>query len=75
MKEISYIHAEGCAAGEMKHGINALIDRSLPVVCIAPKDHLYSKMLSNLEQVKARNGMVIAIATEGDEDISAKPTK
>jgi glucosamine--fructose-6-phosphate aminotransferase (isomerizing) len=72
LKEISYIHAEGCAAGEMKHGINALIDENVPVVCIVPKDQLYSKMLSNLEQVKARNGMVIAIATEGDEDIRRK---
>ena len=72
LKEISYIHAEGCAAGEMKHGINALIDENVPVVCIVPKDKLYSKMLSNLEQVKARNGMVIAIATEGDEDIRRK---
>jgi len=72
LKEISYIHAEGCAAGEMKHGINALIDENVPVVCIVPRDQLYSKMLSNLEQVKARNGMVIAIATEGDEDIRRK---
>ncbi|HST05328.1 MAG TPA: glutamine--fructose-6-phosphate transaminase (isomerizing) [Chloroflexia bacterium] len=72
LKEISYIHAEGCAAGEMKHGINALIDENVPVVCIVPRDHLYSKMLSNLEQVKARKGIVIAIATEGDEDIRSK---
>ncbi|MEO8285693.1 MAG: glutamine--fructose-6-phosphate transaminase (isomerizing) [Chloroflexota bacterium] len=72
IKEISYIHAEGCPAGEMKHGINALIDRTLPVVCIALKDHIYSKMLSNIEQVKARDGRVIAIATEGDNDIRHK---
>jgi glucosamine--fructose-6-phosphate aminotransferase (isomerizing) len=72
IKEISYIHAEGCPAGEMKHGINALIDRTLPVVCIAPKDRLYPKMLSNIEQVKARDGIVIAIATEGDTDIAEK---
>jgi glucosamine--fructose-6-phosphate aminotransferase (isomerizing) len=72
IKEISYIHAEGCPAGEMKHGINALIDRTLPVVCIALKDRLYSKMLSNIEQVKAREGKVIAIATEGDSDIAGK---
>jgi glucosamine--fructose-6-phosphate aminotransferase (isomerizing) len=72
IKEISYIHAEGCPAGEMKHGINALIDRSLPVVCIALKDPVYSKMLSNLEQVKARDGRVIALATEGDHDIASK---
>ncbi len=72
IKEISYIHAEGCAAGEMKHGINALIDGNLPVVCIAPRDAIYSKMLSNIEQVKARDGIVIAIATEGDEEMRAK---
>ncbi|HKP54464.1 MAG TPA: glutamine--fructose-6-phosphate transaminase (isomerizing) [Chloroflexia bacterium] len=72
IKEISYIHAEGCPAGEMKHGINALIDRTLPVVCIAPKDRLYPKMLSNIEQVKARDGMVIAIATEGDTELRDK---
>ena len=72
LKEISYIHAEGCPAGEMKHGINALIDENLPVVCIVPRDALYDKMLSNIEQVKARRGKVIAIATEGDEAIRAK---
>jgi glucosamine--fructose-6-phosphate aminotransferase (isomerizing) len=72
IKEISYIHAEGCPAGEMKHGINALIDRTLPVVCIALQDHVYSKMLSNIEQVKARDGRVIALATEGDEEIRQK---
>ncbi len=72
IKEISYIHAEGCPAGEMKHGINALIDHTLPVVCIALQDRVYSKMLSNVEQVKARDGKVIAIATEGDTDIRDK---
>jgi len=72
MKEISYIHAEGCPAGEMKHGINALIDHTLPVITIAPSDRVYSKMLSNIEQVKARDGKVIAIATEGNEEIRSK---
>ncbi|HEX8597834.1 MAG TPA: glutamine--fructose-6-phosphate transaminase (isomerizing) [Chloroflexia bacterium] len=72
IKEISYIHAEGCPAGEMKHGINALIDNKLPVVCIALQDHVYSKMLSTIEQVKARDGIVVAIATEGDEAIGDK---
>jgi glucosamine--fructose-6-phosphate aminotransferase (isomerizing) len=72
IKEISYIHAEGCPAGEMKHGINALIDRTLPVVCIALKDSVYSKMVSNIEQVKARDGKVIALATEGDHEIGQK---
>src|SRR5437868_1635489 len=76
LKEISYIHAEGYPAGEMKHGPNALIDEKLPVVIIAtrdPKDELsmvrYEKSMSNLKEVKARSGMVIALATEGDEEI------
>jgi len=72
IKEISYIHAEGCPAGEMKHGINALIDQTLPVVCIALKDAVYTKMVSNIEQVKARDGQVIALATEGDQEIGQK---
>ena len=76
LKEVSYIHAEGYPAGEMKHGPNALIDENLPVVIIAtrdPKDALsmtrYEKTCSNLKEVKARSGMIIALATEGDEDI------
>ncbi|MGE5111394.1 MAG: glutamine--fructose-6-phosphate transaminase (isomerizing) [Acidobacteriaceae bacterium] len=76
LKEISYIHAEGYPAGEMKHGPNALIDESLPVVIIATKDDndpnsvlRYEKTISNLKEVKARSGKVIAIATEGDEEI------
>ena len=76
LKEISYIHAEGYPAGEMKHGPNALIDEDLPVVIIATKDNddkesvlRYDKTLSNLKEVKARSGVVIAIATEGDEEI------
>jgi glucosamine--fructose-6-phosphate aminotransferase (isomerizing) len=72
IKEISYIHAEGCPAGEMKHGINALIDHTLPVVCIALSDRVYPKMLSNIEQVKARDGKVIAIATRGNDEIRQK---
>lgn len=66
LKEISYIHAEGYPAGEMKHGPIALIEADLPVVCIAPQDPIYEKMLSNIAQVKARGGHVIALATEGD---------
>ena len=66
LKEISYIHAEGYPAGEMKHGPIALIDEQMPVVCIAVKDGVYDKMLSNVEQVKTRGGEVIAIASEGD---------
>ena len=66
LKEISYIHAEGYPAGEMKHGPIALIDRSMPVVVIAPHDPWYDKMLSQIQQAKARGGIVIAVATEGD---------
>ena len=72
LKEISYIHAEGYAAGEMKHGPIALIDEHMPVVVIATRGGLYDKVVSNLEQVRARDGKVIAIATEGDEEIAAK---
>jgi glutamine---fructose-6-phosphate transaminase (isomerizing) len=76
LKEISYIHAEGYPAGEMKHGPNALIDENLPVVVIATRDAnnpgsvlRYDKTMSNLKEVKARSGVVIALATEGDEEI------
>jgi glucosamine--fructose-6-phosphate aminotransferase (isomerizing) len=72
LKEISYIHAEGYPAGEMKHGPIALIDKELPVVCIAVRDGVYEKMISNIEQVRARGGQVIAIATEGDTIIRDK---
>jgi len=72
LKEISYIHAEAYAAGEMKHGPIALIDENMPVVVIANKGPLYEKLISNLEQVRARDGQVIAIATEGDELIKEK---
>jgi glutamine---fructose-6-phosphate transaminase (isomerizing) len=72
LKEISYIHAEGYPAGEMKHGPVALIDEHMPVLCIAPRDPIYPKMLSNIEQVRARGGQVIAIGTEGDEELAAK---
>ncbi|MBK8137758.1 MAG: glutamine--fructose-6-phosphate transaminase (isomerizing) [Chloroflexi bacterium] len=72
LKEISYIHAEGYPAGEMKHGPIALIDADMPVVAIALQDALYDKMISQIEQVKARGGRVIAIATEGDATIASK---
>jgi glucosamine--fructose-6-phosphate aminotransferase (isomerizing) len=72
LKEISYIHAEGYPAGEMKHGPIALIDENMPVVTIALKDALYEKMISQIEQAKARGGVVIAIATEGDTFIGSK---
>jgi glucosamine--fructose-6-phosphate aminotransferase (isomerizing) len=72
LKEISYIHAEGYAAGEMKHGPIALIDEHMPVLVIANKSAVYDKVVSNLEQVRSRDGKVIAIASEGDADIAAK---
>ena len=69
LKEISYIHAEGYPAAEMKHGPIALIDREMPTVVIAPTDELHEKIISNIQQVKARGGLVIAIVTRGDETI------
>ncbi|WP_457624516.1 glutamine--fructose-6-phosphate transaminase (isomerizing) [Persephonella sp.] len=69
LKEISYIHAEGYPAGEMKHGPIALIDDKLPVVCVIPQDKYYEKMFSNLQEVKARKGKVISVATEGDTKV------
>lgn len=69
LKEISYIHAEGYPAAEMKHGPIALIDENMPVVFIATKDEIYDKIISNIEEVRARKGTVIAIASEGDEHI------
>ncbi len=66
LKEISYIHAEGYAAGEMKHGPIALINPEMPTVAIVPKDDMYDKMISNIQEIKARKGPVIAIATQGD---------
>jgi glucosamine--fructose-6-phosphate aminotransferase (isomerizing) len=67
LKEVSYIHAEGYPAGEMKHGPIALIDDQMPVVALAPRDHVYEKMLSNIQEVKARGGSVIALTTGRDE--------
>ena len=69
LKEISYIHAEGYGAGEMKHGPIAMIDENFPTFALAPKDSVYEKMLSNIEQLKARKGPVIALANEGDKEI------
>ncbi|MDE7402420.1 MAG: glutamine--fructose-6-phosphate transaminase (isomerizing) [Muribaculaceae bacterium] len=70
LKEISYIHAEGYPAAEMKHGPIALIDQEMPTVIIAPQDHLYEKIVSNVQQVKARGGSILAIVTEGDSVIA-----
>ena len=72
LKEISYVHAEGYPAAEMKHGPIALIDENMPVVFIAPSDGVYQKVASNIEEVKARGGRVIAIVTEGNEDLAGK---
>lgn len=69
LKEISYIHAEGYAAAEMKHGPIALIDKDMPVVFLATKDAIYDKVISNIEEVKARGGRIICIATQGDNTI------
>ena len=69
LKEISYIHAEGYAAGEMKHGPIALVDDNLPVVVVAPQDNYYEKIVSNIQEVKARKGNIIAVVTEGDKHL------
>jgi glucosamine--fructose-6-phosphate aminotransferase (isomerizing) len=71
LKEISYIHAEGYPAGEMKHGPIALIDEQMPVVTIAPHDHVFEKMIGNMQEVKARGGSVIALTTRGDDTLAA----
>jgi len=71
LKEISYVHAEGYPAGEMKHGPIALIDKAMPVVCISPKDPWHDKMISQIQQARARGGTVIAIATKGDELVAS----
>ena len=71
LKEISYIHAEGYPAAEMKHGPIALIDEDTPAVFIAPKDAVYEKVLSNIEEVKARNGKIIAVASCNDDRIDS----
>jgi glucosamine--fructose-6-phosphate aminotransferase (isomerizing) len=67
LKEITYIHAEGYPAAEMKHGPIALVDENLPVVFVATRDQFYEKVVSNMQEIKARKGKVIAVATQGDE--------
>lgn len=69
LKEISYIHAEGCGAGEMKHGPLAMINPDFPTLAIAPRDSVYERMVSNIEEIKARKGKIIAITTEGNDDL------
>lgn len=71
LKEIAYVHSEGTMGGELKHGELALISDRFPSVCVVPRDSVYDKMLSNIEEIKARNGPVIAIATEGDREIGS----
>jgi glutamine---fructose-6-phosphate transaminase (isomerizing) len=71
LKEISYVHAEGCAAGEMKHGFIAMIDEDFPTICLATKDTTYEKTLSNMQEIKSRKGPLLAIVTEGDEEAAA----
>ena len=71
LKEVSYIHAEGCGAGEMKHGPLAMIDEHFPTFAIAPSDSVYEKVASNIEEIKARKGPVIALATEGNDEIKS----
>jgi glucosamine--fructose-6-phosphate aminotransferase (isomerizing) len=72
LKELSYLHAEGYPAGEMKHGPIALIDEHMPVIALAPRDATYERMMGNIEEVRAREGRVIAIAHEGDREIAAR---
>jgi len=69
LKEISYLHAEGVAGGELKHGPIALIDENFPTIAVCPSDSVYEKMISNIQEIKARSGRVLAVATEGNEDI------
>ena len=69
LKEISYIHAEGYPAAEMKHGPIALIDAEMPVVFVAPEDHVYQKVLSNMQEVRARNGQLIVVTSRGNGDL------
>jgi glucosamine--fructose-6-phosphate aminotransferase (isomerizing) len=71
LKEISYVHAEGCAAGEMKHGFIAMIDEDFPTVCLATRDTTYEKTLSNMQEIKSRKGPLLAVVTEGDEEAAA----
>jgi glucosamine--fructose-6-phosphate aminotransferase (isomerizing) len=70
LKEISYIHAEGYPAGEMKHGPIALVDEHMPVVALAPRDAVYEKMIGNIQEAKARGGLIIAVTTRGDGDLA-----
>ena len=72
LKELSYIHAEGYPAGEMKHGPIALIDRGMATVALAPQDSMYPKVVNNIKEVKARDGLVVAVVTQGDRDLPSQ---
>ena len=72
LKELSYIHAEGYAAGEMKHGPIALIDERVPVLAVAPRDPSYDRMFGNVEEVKARGGRVVALCHQGDSELASR---
>ena len=72
LKEISYIHAEGYPAAEMKHGPIALVDTKTPSVFLLPRGNVFDKVMSNVEEIKARGGPVIAVATEGDEEVASR---
>jgi len=72
-KEITYLHAEGVAGGELKHGPLALVDETMPTIAICPSDSVYEKMVANIEEVRARKGQILAIATEGNEEIQKLP--
>jgi glucosamine--fructose-6-phosphate aminotransferase (isomerizing) len=69
LKEISYLHAEGIGGGELKHGPLALIDENFPTVALCPSDSVYDKMISNIEEIKVRGGKILAIATQGNEEV------
>ncbi|MGW8195695.1 MAG: SIS domain-containing protein, partial [Desulforhopalus sp.] len=71
LKEISYIHAEGYASGELKHGPIALIDKEMPILALVPQDEVYQKSISNVEEIKARQGRIILIGTEGDSHLTS----
>jgi glucosamine--fructose-6-phosphate aminotransferase (isomerizing) len=71
LKELAYVHAEGCAAGELKHGPIALVDANLPLVCVVPRDPWRGKVLSQVQQVRARQGRIVAVATDGDDEVAA----
>jgi glucosamine--fructose-6-phosphate aminotransferase (isomerizing) len=75
LKELSYLHAEGYPAGEMKHGPIALIDEGMPIIALTPRDASYERMMNTVEEVRARDGRIIVLAHEGDRDIGARAAR